>query len=40
MNMAIGRLRPLALPVVAALLDPATQWVNAQRVEASGGMFV
>jgi len=27
-------------PVVAALLDPATQWINAQRVEASGGMFV
>lgn len=27
-------------PVVAALLDPATGWVNAQRIEASGGMFV
>ena len=27
-------------PVMVALLDPATQWVNAQRVEASGGMFV
>ncbi|HYG06618.1 MAG TPA: SDR family oxidoreductase [Stenotrophomonas sp.] len=27
-------------PVVAALLDPATQWINGQRVEASGGMFV
>lgn len=27
-------------PVMAALLDPATRWVNAQRVEASGGMFV
>ena len=27
-------------PVMAALLDPGTGWVNAQRVEASGGMFV
>jgi NAD(P)-dependent dehydrogenase (short-subunit alcohol dehydrogenase family) len=27
-------------PVMVALLDPATRWVNAQRVEASGGMFV
>ncbi|WP_333628737.1 SDR family oxidoreductase [Stenotrophomonas cyclobalanopsidis] len=27
-------------PVVVALLSPATGWVNAQRVEASGGMFV
>ncbi|HVJ36463.1 MAG TPA: SDR family oxidoreductase [Stenotrophomonas sp.] len=27
-------------PVMVALLDPATQWINAQRVEASGGMFV
>ena len=27
-------------PLVAALLQPATRWVNAQRVEASGGMFL
>ncbi|PZP62274.1 MULTISPECIES: SDR family NAD(P)-dependent oxidoreductase [Pseudoxanthomonas] len=27
-------------PVIAMLLDPATQWVNAQRVEASGGMLI
>lgn len=27
-------------PLVAALLQPSTRWVNAQRVEASGGMFV
>ncbi|MBK0024964.1 SDR family oxidoreductase [Stenotrophomonas sp. S48] len=27
-------------PVVVALLSPATGWVNGQRVEASGGMFV
>lgn len=27
-------------PVVVALLSPATAWINAQRVEASGGMFV
>jgi NAD(P)-dependent dehydrogenase (short-subunit alcohol dehydrogenase family) len=27
-------------PLVAALLQPATHWVNAQRVEASGGMFL
>ena len=27
-------------PLVAALLQPATRWVNAQRIEASGGMFV
>jgi hypothetical protein len=26
--------------VVAALLDPATGWINAQRLEASGGMFL
>jgi hypothetical protein len=26
--------------VVAALLVPGTAWVNGQRVEASGGMFV
>lgn len=26
--------------LVAALLQPATRWVNAQRIEASGGMFV
>ncbi|SDK07818.1 Enoyl-(Acyl carrier protein) reductase [Paracidovorax citrulli] len=26
--------------VVAALLQPGTGWVNAQRIEASGGMFV
>jgi hypothetical protein len=27
-------------PRVAALLQPATRWVNAQRIEASGGMFL
>jgi NAD(P)-dependent dehydrogenase (short-subunit alcohol dehydrogenase family) len=27
-------------PVVAALLAPGTAWVNGQRVEASGGMFI
>ena len=27
-------------PVVAALLAPGTAWVNGQRIEASGGMFV
>ncbi len=27
-------------PVVAALLAPQSGWINAQRVEASGGMFV
>jgi hypothetical protein len=27
-------------PPVAALLSPRTAWINAQRVEASGGMFV
>lgn len=27
-------------PLVAALLQPATRWVNAQRIEASGGMFL
>lgn len=27
-------------PLVAALLQPSTRWVNAQRVEASGGMFL
>src|SRR5450830_1286896 len=26
--------------VVAALLSPASAWVNAQRIEASGGMFI
>ncbi|MBU1351075.1 MAG: SDR family oxidoreductase [Gammaproteobacteria bacterium] len=27
-------------PLVASLLQPATRWVNAQRIEASGGMFL
>jgi len=27
-------------PLVAALLQPATRWVNAQSIEASGGMFL
>ena len=27
-------------PLVAALLQPATRWLNAQRNEASGGMFL
>jgi hypothetical protein len=26
--------------VIAALLSPANGWVNAQRIEASGGMFL
>jgi len=27
-------------PLVASLLQPATRWVDAQRIEASGGMFL
>jgi len=27
-------------PVAGALLSPQTAWITAQRVEASGGMFV
>lgn len=27
-------------PLVVSLLQPATRWVNAQRIEASGGMFL
>lgn len=27
-------------PAVVALLSPATRWINAQRVEASGGVFI
>lgn len=27
-------------PLVASLLQPATRWVNAQRIEVSGGMFL
>ncbi len=27
-------------PLVAVLLQPATRWVNAQRIENSGGMFL
>jgi len=27
-------------PVAVALLSPQTAWITAQRVEASGGMFV
>ena len=27
-------------PLVTALLQPATRWVNAQRIENSGGMFL
>ena len=26
--------------VIAALLAPGTGWINAQRIEASGGMFL
>jgi hypothetical protein len=26
--------------VIASLLTPANRWVNAQRIEASGGMFL
>lgn len=41
-NTALGRAgKPDDIgPVVVALLSPATGWINAQRVEASGGMFV
>ena len=41
-NTALGRAgQPDDIgPVVAALLSPRTAWINAQRVEASGGMFV
>ncbi len=41
-NTALGRAgKPDDIgPVVVALLWPATGWINAQRVEASGGMFV
>ncbi|MFL9585181.1 SDR family NAD(P)-dependent oxidoreductase [Stenotrophomonas sp. AB1(2024)] len=41
-NTALGRAgKPDDVgPVVVALLSPATGWINAQRVEASGGMFV
>lgn len=41
-NTALGR---VGLPddiggVIASLLSPANRWVNAQRIEASGGMFL
>ncbi|WP_313341152.1 SDR family oxidoreductase [Stenotrophomonas sp.] len=41
-NTALGRAgKPDDIgPVVVALLSPQTRWINAQRVEASGGMFV
>lgn len=41
-NTALGRTgKPDDIgPVVVALLSPDTAWINAQRVEASGGMFV
>jgi len=41
-NTALGRAgRPDDIgPVVAALMAPGTAWINGQRVEASGGMFV
>ncbi|WP_315386156.1 SDR family oxidoreductase [uncultured Stenotrophomonas sp.] len=41
-NTALGRAgKPDDIgPVAVALLSPATGWINAQRVEASGGMFV
>ncbi|MNG41009.1 short chain dehydrogenase [compost metagenome] len=26
--------------VIAALLSPDSRWINAQRIEASGGMFI
>lgn len=41
-NTALGRAgQPDDIgPVVVALLSPDTGWINAQRVEASGGMFV
>ncbi len=41
-NTALGRAgQPDDIgPVVASLLSPANAWINAQRVEASGGMFV
>ncbi|WP_282297610.1 SDR family oxidoreductase [Stenotrophomonas sp. PS02289] len=41
-NTALGRagLPDDIGPVVVALLSPKTGWINAQRVEASGGMFI
>jgi len=41
-NTALGRagLPDDIGPVVVALLSPRTGWINAQRVEASGGMFI
>ncbi len=41
-NTALGRAgKPDDIgPVVLALLSPKTHWVNGQRVEASGGMFL
>lgn len=41
-NTALGRAgQPDDIgPVVVSLLSPKTGWINAQRVEASGGMFV
>jgi NAD(P)-dependent dehydrogenase (short-subunit alcohol dehydrogenase family) len=41
-NTALGR---AGLPddiggVIASLLSPANAWINAQRIEASGGMFL
>ena len=41
-STALGRAgRPEDIgPAVVALMSPATRWINAQRVEASGGMFV
>jgi len=41
-NTALGR---VGLPddiggVVAAILSPGSRWINAQRIEASGGMFL
>ena len=27
-------------PAIASLLSPANRWINGQRIEASGGMFV
>ena len=41
-HTALGRVgRPDDIgPVVAALLAPESGWINAQRIEASGGMFL
>jgi NAD(P)-dependent dehydrogenase (short-subunit alcohol dehydrogenase family) len=41
-NTALGRVgKPDDIgPLIAALLSPATGWINGQRIEASGGQFI